>query len=191
VIRYYKSLAEAERTRHRMNHPDYRFRPRRQKTAGKPAGKRSPKRASSPCLKRSAARTPPASSVQCQEPSRNDRLQIQTITIPTSTSTLSQPYPSRQPTPDFFHGYGSATPTSPCSPLSPDEDVLYTLQPATAGRHPDSLFPYSPSDGQVSILAWSSCNTAPDKCFSSMDIPRTPSHPVQTTAPCLVKRTLD
>ena len=152
TVQYYKSLAEEERALHRMNHPDYRFRPTRQKTSGQTIGKRSQKkRASSPCLKRSVAHPPPTSPVVCKESSRNDRLQIQTITIPTSTSTLSQPYPSRQPTPDFFHGYGSATPTSPCSPLSPDDDLLYMLRPTTAGRHPDPFLPYSSNDPQVTI----------------------------------------
>ena len=146
---YYKKLAEEERARHRINHPDYRFRPRRQKPSG---GRRSSKRrANSPHLKRSAGRSSSVSSVECNLVSKNDPLEIQTITVPTSSSTLSQPHPSRQPTPDFFHGYESATPTSPCSPLSPVDDILYMPRPTIAASRPDSLLSYPTEGSQVSF----------------------------------------
>ena len=148
--RYYGKLADEERACHRINHPDYRFRPRRQKSAGQTGGRRSPKRrVSSPCSKRSAGRSSSVSSVDCSQASQNDPLQIQTITVPTSSSTLSQPHLSRQPTPDFFHGYGSTTP-SPCSPLSPVDDFLYMPQPTIAEGHSDSLLSYSTYDSKVS-----------------------------------------
>lgn len=158
--RYYKRLADEERTRHRISHPDYRFRPKRQKSAGQTGGRRSPKRrARSPCSKRSAGRSSSVSSVERNKLSQNDPLQIQTITVPTSSSTLSQPYLSRQPTPDFSHGYGSTTPTSPCSPLSPVDDILYMPRPTIAVDHSDSLLSYSTNDSQVST-SYLLCSTA-------------------------------
>lgn len=148
--RHYKSLADEERSRHRINHPGYRFRPKRQKSASQPGGRRSPKRrASSPHSKKSAGRSSSGSSVGCNQASRKDPLQIQTITVPTSSSTLSQPHSSRQPTPDFFHGYGSTTPTSPCSPLSPVDDILYMPRPTIAASRSDSLLSYTTDDSQV------------------------------------------
>lgn len=150
--RYYKKLADDERARHRIDHPDYRFRPRRQKSAGQTGERRSPKRrASSPYSKRSAGRSSSISSVECNQVSQNDLLQIQTIAVPTSSSMLSQPYLSRQPTPDFLHGYGSATPTSPCSPLTPADDILYMPRPTIAAGRSDSLLSYITNDSQVSI----------------------------------------
>ena len=157
--RYYKRLADEERALHRINHPDYRFRPKRQKSAGQTDGRQSPKRkASGPCSKRSASRSSSVSSVECSNISQNDPLQIKTITIPTSSSTLSQSYLSRQPTPDFFHGYGSTTPTSPCSPLSPANDILYMPRPTIAAGHADSLLSYSRDDSQVSGLPFLACS---------------------------------
>lgn len=154
--RYYKRLAEEERARHRADHPGYRFRPRRQKPAGQTGERRSAKkRANSPCLKKAAGRSSSISSVEHNQVSRNDPLQIQTITVPTASSTLSQPYPSRQPTPDFFHGYGSTTPTSPCSPLSPADDMLYMPRPSIATGRSDSLLSYTTDDSQVSVWSYS------------------------------------
>ena len=148
--RYYKQLAEEERARHRIDHPGYRFRPRRQKPAGQAGGRRSPKRrASSPHPKKSSGRSS-ISSVN-NHALQNDPLQIQTITVPTSSSTLSQPHPSRQPTPDFLHGYGSTTPASPRSPLSPVDDIIYMPQPTIAARKSDSLLSYTMEDSQVSF----------------------------------------
>jgi len=159
--RYYKRLADEERSRHRASHPDYRFRPKRQKSAGQTGGRRSPKRrASSPCSKRSAGRSSSVFSVERNKLSQNDPLQIQTITVPTSSSTLSQPYLSRQPTPDFSHGYGSTTPTSPCSPLSPVDDILHMPRPTIAVDHSDSLLSYSTDDSQVSSLSYLLCSAA-------------------------------
>ena len=150
--RHYRKLADEERARHRINYPGYRFRPKRQKSAGQTGGKRSPKRrASSPCLKKSPGRSSSVSSVECDQVSRNDPLQIQTITVPTSSSTLSQPYLSRQPTPDFFHGYGSTTPASPCSPLSPADDILYMPRPTIDAARSDSLLSYTTDAPRVSI----------------------------------------
>lgn len=155
---FYKGLADEERASHRISYPDYRFRPKRQKSAGQTGGRRSPKRrANSPCSKRSAGRS---SSVSAERNtlSQNDPLQIKTITVPTTSSTLSQPYLSRQSTPDFSHGYGSTTPTSSCSPLSPMDDVLYMPRPTTAAGHPDSLLSYSTDDSQVSSLSYLLCS---------------------------------
>lgn len=154
--RLYKQLADEEGARHRITHPGYRFRPKRQKPAGRGDGGRSSRRrASSPHSKRAAGRSTSPSSAERTQISRNDPLQIQTITVPTSSSMLSQPYPSRQPTPEFFHGYGSTTPTSPCSPLSPVDEMLYMPRPAIATGRPDSfLEPYTTDDSQVST--WSS-----------------------------------
>lgn len=154
--RHYQKLADEERTRHRLIYPDYRFRPKRQKSAGQTGRKRSSKRgASSPYSKKSAGRSSStSSSVECNKLSQNDPLQIKTITVPASSSTLSQPYLSRQPTPDFSHGYGSATPASPCSPLSPVDDILYMPRPTIAADHPDSLLSYSTGDSQVSGLSY-------------------------------------
>ncbi|KAF9654053.1 hypothetical protein BDM02DRAFT_3107285 [Thelephora ganbajun] len=147
--RYYKKLADEEGARHRIDHPGYRFRPRRQKSVGQAGGRRSPKRrASSPCSKGSAGRSSSVSSIECDQVSQNDPLQIQTITVPTSSSTLSRSYLSRQPTPDFFHGYESTTPTSPYSPLSPVDDILYMPRPTIASRRSDSLPSYSADDSQ-------------------------------------------
>ena len=160
--RYYKELADEERARHRIDHPDYRFRPKRQKSAGQTIGRRSPKRgASSPSPKRVAGRSSSISSVEHNQVSHNDPLQIRTIIVPASSTTLSQPYPSRQPTPDFFHGYGSATPTSPCSPLSPADDILYMPRPTIAAAPSDSFLPYTTDDSQVSVRSssLSECGT--------------------------------
>jgi hypothetical protein len=145
--RYYKELAEEERAQHRIAHPDYRFRPKRKKPAGR---RRSPKkRARSPHPKRSAGRSSSVSSVD--QLSQNDPLRIQTITVPTSSSssTLSQSHQSRQPTPDFFHGYGSTSPTSPCSPLSPVDDSLYMPRPTIAASRSDSLLSHMTENSQV------------------------------------------
>ena len=149
TIRYYKKLADDERARHHAEHPGYRFRPKRQKPAG---GRRSPKRRTDiPYSKRSAGRSSSVSSVEFNRASQNNPLQIQTITVPTSSSTLSQPLPSRQSTPDFFHERGSTTPTSPCSPLSPADDILYMPRPTISASRSDSLFPYTTEDSQVSF----------------------------------------
>ena len=155
---YYKRLANEERTRHRIEHPNYRFRPKRQKSAGQTDRSQSSKRkASNRCSKRSASRSSSVSSVERNEVSRNNPLQIQTITIPTTApSTLSQPYLSRQPTPDFVYGYGSATPTSPCSPLSPVDDILYMPRPTIAVGPSDPLLSCSMDDSQVSVLSYHS-----------------------------------
>lgn len=153
--RHYQKLADEERARHRISYPDYRFRPKRQKSAGQIGRKRSSKRgASSPYSKKSAGRSSSASSAESNKFSQNDPLQIKTITVPTSSSTLSQPYLSRHPTPDFSHGYGSTAPTSPCSPLSPVDDILYMPRPTIAADHPDSLLSYSTNDSQVSGLSY-------------------------------------
>lgn len=147
--RYYQKLADEERARHRIEHPEYRFRPKRQKPAG---GRRSPRgKANSPYSKKSAGRSSSVSTVECNQVSQNDLLQIQTITIPTPSSTLSQPHPSRQPTPDFFHGYGSTTPTSPSSPLSPVDDMLYMSRPTIAASRSDPLLSYTTEDSRVSF----------------------------------------
>lgn len=145
--RHYKKLAEEERAQHRIDHPDYRFRPKRQKpTDGRRSSKR---RARSPHSKGSAGRSSSVTSTGCNQASQNDPLQIQTITVPTSSSTLSQPHPSRQPTPDFFHGCGSITPTSPCSPLSPIDDILHMPRPTIAASRSDSLLSYTTDESQV------------------------------------------
>lgn len=158
TIRYYKKLADEERARHRIDHPGYRFRPKRRKSAGQTDGKRpSKRRASNHCSKRTASRSSSVSSIECNQVSQNDPLQIQTITVPTSSSTLSQPCLSRQPTPDFFHGYGSATPTSPCSPLSPADDILYMPRPTIATGQSDSFLSYPTDDFPVSVLSHLSC----------------------------------
>ena len=151
TIRYFKDLAVKEAAIHRVNHPDYRFRPKRKKPAGR---RRSPKRrAGSPHPKKSAGRSSSVSSTECNQLSKNDPLQIQTITVSTSVPTLSQPqpHPSRQPTPDFFHGYGSTSPASPCSPLSPVDDILYMPRPTIAASRSDSLLSYTTDDSQVRI----------------------------------------
>ena len=161
IIQYYRKLADEERARHRTAHPDYRFRPKRKKSAGQTGGTRSPKRrASSPYSKRSAGRPPSVSSVERDKLSQNDPLQIKTITIPTSSSTLSQPYLSRQPTPDFSHEYGSTTPTSPCSPLTPVDDILCMPRPTIPADHPDSLLSYSADDSQVGDLPYLPCSAS-------------------------------
>lgn len=145
---YYKLLADDERTRHRIDHPEYRFCPKRQKHVG---GRRSPKkRVGNPGSKRSAGRSSSVSSVECNQVSQNDPLQTQTIPVP-SSSTLLQSHPSRQATPDFFHGYGSTTPTSPCSPLSPTDDILYMPRPTIAASRSDSLLSYMTEDSRVSF----------------------------------------
>ena len=150
--RYYQNLADEERTRHRIEHPDYRFRPRRQKSAGQTgAGRSSKRRDKSPHLKRAAGRSSSISSVESTQLSCNDPLQIQTITVPASSSSLSQPYLSRQPTPEFFHGYGSTTPTSPCSPLSPVDDMLYMPRPTIAAGRLDTFPPFTTDDSLVSV----------------------------------------
>jgi len=189
--RHYKELADQERARHRLSHPDYRFRPKRQKSAGQTGGRRSSKRGvSSPRPKRPASRSSPASPVECNKLSQNDPLQIKTITIPTSSSTLSQPYLSRHPTPDFSHGCGSTTPTSPCSPLSPVDDILYMPRPTIAADHPDSLLSYSTDDSQVSGYLISDVKRRSNDRISSMDIPKTLSHPYRTSFLCSAKYTL-
>jgi len=189
TVRHYKKLADEERALHRAQHPDYRFRPKRQKSAGQAGRSRSPKRrTSSPGPKRVAGRSSSVS-VECNQASRNDPLQIQTIIVPTSSSTLSQSHLSRQPTPDFFHGYGSATPTSPCSPLSPVDDTLYMPRPTIAGRS-DSLMSYTADDSQVSVWCSSPRECGSDDRVSSMAMLRTLSHPSQTTSPCLGKHSL-
>jgi len=161
IIQYYKKLADEERARHRAAHPEYRFRPKRKKSAGQTGGGRSPqRRAGNPYPKRSAGRSSSVSSVEHDKLSQNDPLQIKTITIPTSSSTLSQPYLSRQPTPDFSHEYGSTTPTSPCSPLSPVDDILCMPRPTIAADHPGSLLSHSADDSQVSALSYLPRNAA-------------------------------
>jgi len=159
--RYYRRLADEERTRHRIEHPDYRFRPKRQKSAGQTgAGRSSKRRANSPHSKRAAGCSSSVSSAERTQVSRNDPLQIQTITVPVSSSSLSQPYLSRQPTPEFLHGYGSTTPTSPYSPLSPVDDILYMPRPTIAASRFDSFPPYTTDDSLVSVqspsLRWRS-----------------------------------
>ena len=187
VKRYYKKQAEEERTRHRIDHPGYRFRPRRQKPTGQTGGRRSPKRrATSPRSKRSAGRSSSLSSVESTQVSQNDPLQIQTITVPAS-SMPSQPRFSPQPTPDFFHGYGSTTPTSPCSPLSPVDDILYMPRPTLAASRSDSLLSYTSDDSQVSVFVLS--ERYADGRTSSMGTLRTHSHLSQTTSRCLDKHT--
>lgn len=159
--RYYRELADEERSRHRIDHPGYRFRPKRQKSAGQTgAGRSSKRRANSPHSKKAAGCSSSTSSVESTQVSRNDPLQIQTITVPVSSSSLSQPHLSRQPTPEFLHGYGSTTPTSPCSPLSPVDDMLYMSRPTIAAGRFDSFPPYTTDDSLVSVqsfaLRWGS-----------------------------------
>ena len=171
--RYYKKLADEERARHRINYPGYRFRPKRQKPTEQTGGRRSPKGRAPP--KRAAGRSSSVSSVERSQASHNDPLQIRTIVVPSSSSTLSQPYLSRQPTPEFFHGYGSATPTSPCSPLSPADDILYMPRPTIAAGRSDSLLSYTTDDSQVSVRSSSPREYGSDDRTSSTSIPRTPS----------------
>lgn len=146
--RRYKNLADEERARHRADHPDYRFRPKRQKHAAHPDRKRSSKKRATAPHGHSTRSTGPASATSFERIPLNDPLQIQTITV---SSALPQPRPSRQSTPDFFHGYGSTTPVSPCSPLSPVDDIVYMPRPTIATGCSDSLLSYSTGDSQVSF----------------------------------------